>query len=485
MKKILVLQLARLGDIYMTWPVIRALKRLHPQAAVHVMTRPRFEGALDGLEAVDQRRSLPTAELLEPLCRDEYADDEAFERFGYYVDSLQAENFDMILNLSFSPFSSYLTDLIRGESTQVLGYARHSDGWLSIADDVSSYFYSQVGIGRANRVHLTDLFAAIANVDLQPSDWAAPSFLGPRSNAAAPGPIAVHVGASDAGKTLAPFQWARVIRLISQKSPQARFVLLGAASEAGLADAILAQTPDAAVENRVGANTLEDSFKLLAEARLLIGADSAPMHMASLSGTPCLNLSFAGVNFWETGPKAPGSQIWLSNSPAEASSEDISDAAVAVLNGGRHPRAIALADGIPCYEMTVLTEGGDFAWNLLKALYLGAEFPMADSMDFVEAVEKINDMNKVVLETLGQPGIDSNFLGQLVDRADEVMGAVGRMQNEAAIYVRWIQAEKSRISPGATDQIKVRMKELHGQLGVLLRPYLFADEEKGQGDGAL
>lgn len=485
MKKILVIQLARLGDIYMSWPVIRALKRQHPLAEMHVLTRPRFEGALDGLEAVDHRRSLPTQELLEPLCRDDYADDQAFERFGYYVDSLKAEGFDLILNLSFSPFSSYLTDLVRTESSHVLGYGRHSDGWLAIADDVSSYFYSQVGIGRGNRVHLTDLFAAIANVDLSPEDFRAPSSLGARAEHVSDGPVVVHVGASEAGKTLMPFQWARVIRLLHQKSPRTRFVLLGAGGEAPLAEAILAQTPDAPVENRVGANSLKESFELLNQASLLIGADSAPMHMATLAGTPCLNLSFAGVNFWETGPKAAGSQIWLSQTPADASTEGISDAAVMQLRGETHPLAIPLAEGIPCYAMTEQTEGGDFAWKLLQALYLGAEFPMADSLEFVEAVEKINDMNKVVLETLEQPGIDSNFLGQLVDRADEVMGAVAKLQGEAAIYVRWIQAEKSRIAPSNTDSIKVRMKELHGQLGILLRPYLFAEEEKGHGDGAV
>ncbi len=46
--KILVLQLARLGDIYMSWPMIRAVKRKYPNAEIdiQVFTLSSEEGLL-------------------------------------------------------------------------------------------------------------------------------------------------------------------------------------------------------------------------------------------------------------------------------------------------------------------------------------------------------------------------------------------------------------------------------------------------------
>ncbi len=32
----------------MSWPALRALRRLHPEAEIHLLTRPRFEGAVEG-----------------------------------------------------------------------------------------------------------------------------------------------------------------------------------------------------------------------------------------------------------------------------------------------------------------------------------------------------------------------------------------------------------------------------------------------------
>ena len=68
--KILVIQIARLGDILMTWPAMRALRRAHPQAEIHLLVRPRFEAATRGLECVDRVIAMPSLEILEPLARE-------------------------------------------------------------------------------------------------------------------------------------------------------------------------------------------------------------------------------------------------------------------------------------------------------------------------------------------------------------------------------------------------------------------------------
>src|SRR5437868_14303145 len=139
--KILVQQLARLGDIYMTWPVLRTIKRIHPNCELHLLTRSKFEPATEGLKCVDRHIQLPTMSILEPLIRPVLDIDASTEKIGAFIDELKAEEYDWVINFTFSPFSSYLTHAISTSKTRVTGYTRHSDGFLSIPDEVSAYFY--------------------------------------------------------------------------------------------------------------------------------------------------------------------------------------------------------------------------------------------------------------------------------------------------------------------------------------------------------
>ena len=63
--KILVIQLARLGDIYQTWPSVFALKRKYPEAKIDLLVRERFAAATHGLSAVDEVVHFPSREVLD------------------------------------------------------------------------------------------------------------------------------------------------------------------------------------------------------------------------------------------------------------------------------------------------------------------------------------------------------------------------------------------------------------------------------------
>ena len=65
--KILVLQLARLGDIYLTWPAIRAIKRKLPEATIDVLVREKFQDATQGLAEVDRVLSFDTKHIFKPI----------------------------------------------------------------------------------------------------------------------------------------------------------------------------------------------------------------------------------------------------------------------------------------------------------------------------------------------------------------------------------------------------------------------------------
>ena len=50
--RILVLQLARFGDIFQTWPTLKALRRQHPESEIHFLVRSRFSEAASGLTGI-------------------------------------------------------------------------------------------------------------------------------------------------------------------------------------------------------------------------------------------------------------------------------------------------------------------------------------------------------------------------------------------------------------------------------------------------
>lgn len=470
--KILVLQLARLGDIYMTWPALRGLRRQYPEAEIHLLVRPRFAAATEGLEAVDQVRLLPTTEFLAPVMQTDADVDGAVGRVQYYLETLKAEGFDRIVNLSYSPVSSWIVKSISTETTEVQGYTRHADGWLSVADDVSAFYHAQGGVTGASRVHLTDLFASVLNVDLIAEDWQAPVFA---DQSVGEFDVILHPGASENAKTVSAFHWGRLIRRLHDLHPQARMAMIGTANEAALAESILQLIPGTAVENLVGSTKVRDLFPLIGRAKLVIGGDSVAMHIGSLTGTPCFNLSIGPVNPYETGPRSGGSWILRADSADLLKLEEAGQVAADLLNGV-----------IPRVGFSLLGQeagfGSEFAWGLVRALYLGDDFPVVDDLRFVQAAEKLHEMNATVVEQLRKLSADDPFLANLLDRADEVLDAVVAFCPEAGVLVRWLKTEKTRIPPQDKAGISARMLDLHEQFGKVLRLYVWVDEPGKEGD---
>ncbi|MCB0368401.1 MAG: glycosyltransferase family 9 protein, partial [Bdellovibrionales bacterium] len=122
--KILIVQLARLGDIYISWPIARALKRKHTNAEIHFLVRDKFHRALVGLEACDKCLVFKTQDVIEKAI--ENPDDPTIE-LAQQLDIIKNEDYDLIINLTFSPVSSFMCYYLQSLKTKVLGYTRNID----------------------------------------------------------------------------------------------------------------------------------------------------------------------------------------------------------------------------------------------------------------------------------------------------------------------------------------------------------------------
>ncbi|MCM2281822.1 MAG: glycosyltransferase family 9 protein [Bdellovibrionaceae bacterium] len=492
--KTLVLQLARLGDIYQTWPVLRAIRR--GQAAgdeLHVLVRSRFRDATEGLDAIDRVWTLDTKEILAPLVSDHPDAGDALDKIKAFVEQLSAQGFERIINLSFSPFSSRLVYALAEAGVEVRGYTRHEDGFLQIPDDASAYFFAQVGPDRVNRVHVTELFAQVAGVELVDEDWTRPAHfeLQPVLETdlftalnSARRPVLVHLGASQSDKVYGTHKWLQVISGFLERI-DAPVVLIGSADERELAKAVRASASGREAIDLVGRTRLRDVFALMSRAQLAIGGDSAPVHIAALTGTPFLNLSFRTVSFWETGPKSPGSRILAFETADDLPSDLVIQEAVAMLNGvGGDARAIHVTSRLEPLSAPreIATSVG---WEWLQAIYMGQPFPGPDSELCVQGLFRLSEANALALEQLAilERRSGDRVALSILDRFDEIIEAIARMVPTLGILVRWFQTERVRLGPMADQELLTRTIALHRRLGEILALYTaHAFQEKSHDD---
>lgn len=470
--RILIVQLARLGDIYQGWPTIRALKRQHPESQITLLTRNTFEAASRGLPELDKVIVLSTKDVMAPLVSDQADIVAAFGKLKEFVEGLKAENYDLILNFSFSPASSWLCRVLDPGANKTRGYTRTSDGYLAIPDDMSAYFYAQVGPGKPNRFHLAEIFGTLAGVDLEPSDWAGPvgldAFQMPRS-----GPyLAIHIGASENHKSLSASKWASIINHY-KKTSVLPVALIGGTGEKAIADSIMGSVSGDQVMNLVGLTTLTESFQVIAGATILVGCDSAPMHMASLTGTRCLNLSLGRTNFWETGPRSKGSWILRGATEEDMASDRIATLINLMLEKGRAPVGIIQTqEGTPSYS-GLFPKDVEFQWKFTQAIYQGTPFPEPVSDGFWQALDQLTEVNQFLIEQLEaiRGGAALESLAALMDRGEEVIGAIARIVPAWAPAIAWYQTEKLRIGPGDQGVVLDRTIEIQGLMAKLLEVY--------------
>lgn len=506
--KILVLQLARLGDVFQTWPTLRSLSRAGCE--VHLLVRPRFKAAAKGLSAVHQIHEFKTDDVLGPvLTQGKPGLVGSMAALDQLLATLDAHKFDRIINLSFSPLSSWITydlemrSFLRGQAVMSVGYTRHADGSLAIPDDASAYFFAQVGSRSSafpgetlNRIPLPRLFstiasAAVPSAELKTEDWQGPEkevrlpeALIPRGSF-----VAIHIGASTAEKTLDAASWAEIIQRL-HATTGTDFVLLGSAEERTKSEEIYRRVLESGasggisarhIANAVGCTTVEELFPILKRASILIAGDSALIHVASLVGTKVLNLSSRSVSHWETGPLSSGSRIVVYGGAAPTADTVVQEA-VAMLSGESKTAADRIVAG-PLEEISYVTRDAhsDFLWSFVSGLYMGTEFAVPNDKKFAQAVEQwleVSDVEQSQLDALATifarvedyegKRESAKTIASVLDRVADVGNLIVDAEPRLAPLARWLSTEKSRLGPQSQMDLVQKYREINIQLRTVL-----------------
>ncbi|MBC86542.1 MAG: hypothetical protein CL677_05120 [Bdellovibrionaceae bacterium] len=488
--KILVIQLARFGDILQTAPAINALKRSRPDAEVHVLLRSRFSAMGRFIKGADRVLSWDTQSILGPCMKSEDGAAASLGLLETELENLKRESYSEVYNLSYSPFSSFLTSLVSNDSTRVFGYSRYVDGFLNIPDETSRYFYTQVGTDRPNRAHLVDVFSATLDVHLKESDkaldlqWLDSNLLSRFSNLSLGKYILIHVGASEEHKSVSVFKWKQIIRKICRSVEGVQVVLVGVDGERERANEILQGETFENVINLVGETELTEIFAIANHAKLVIGGDSLWVHVASIVGKKCLNLSFSTVNFWETGPWSRGSEVLYADHEHALSSDQVAERVHAMFTGDKSkpaPLTVTLSDTVEMFEGPGAIPS--FQWDLIKALYLGHEFPESPSEVFDLSIIRLAELTALALENINsirEGNGDINVASQILNNVDQLVSSVAHNCVEVQPLIRWFQGNKSLIPPGSIDEIIFNTESCFAQLSGVLSWYLEKQELKNK-----
>lgn len=287
--RILVVRLGALGDVVRTLPAASALRAAYPGAHLTWLVEPASRGAVDGQPWADEVLEFPRGRLSASLraarlgrFTGELAD---------FVRALRRRRFELVVDFHSIAKSAWLA-WASGAPRRV-GYAapvaREGADWLATAR-------ARLAERRVSRFarNLTLVEFLAVPVAPQPGPLRVPAEAR-RAIAAAlgqgPAPVVLHPGtsASTPHKRWSVAGWAAVARALAAEGLP---VLVGRGpdpDERALADAIVAAAAGAA-RPTPETGSLAALAALLERARLFLGSDSGPLHVASLVGTPVVQL---------------------------------------------------------------------------------------------------------------------------------------------------------------------------------------------------
>lgn len=272
-KPILVLQMLRLGDIVLSFPLFLWLARQYPGHPIWVVAESAFYGQL--MPVSPQVTYIP------------------WEQSRRVLD----QSFLFVLNLSHRSEAAHLAGDSKAEDK--FGPVQTKAG-LYIHGGWQLYRASLVENNRYNSFHWGDLNAldVIPLPAMAATRWSHPRILTEDNRT-----VGLFLGASEEGKRPRAQFWAQLVRELLRL--HFRPVLFGGPAEQDLGRQVK-QISNEPVLNYCGKLDLAEFCKIGQTVHLFVTPDTGPMHLAAWTCMRVLNLSMGPVNPWETGPYQPG-----------------------------------------------------------------------------------------------------------------------------------------------------------------------------------
>ncbi|MEE2678781.1 MAG: glycosyltransferase family 9 protein [Myxococcota bacterium] len=317
-----------------TLPAVSSLRAGLPGVHLAWLVEPRSAGAVEGQPWVDEVLVFPRPQLVGDLRAGRPI--AAWRRFCSFASRLRSRRFDLVLDFHSLARSALLARL--SGAPRRLGYARPFGRELSW---LLATHRARLSPRRISRFERNALLVRYLGVEAPQSRRpfrvpaiALEQFRQELGTGAAP--VALHPGSSDgtARKRWDPARFAQLARLFRDREGIPSVVTWGPArDDRSVAEAVVVGSGGAA---RLAPRTADVGAlgALLACCRLYVGGDTGPLHVASLVGTPVVQL-LGATNRIENAPwpETPARSVW-SGEGMDMSPESVFEAGRALLGGG-------------------------------------------------------------------------------------------------------------------------------------------------------
>lgn len=282
-----VLSLLRVGDLLMQVPLLRALRREHPDAHLSLVVNNGVERARDLIPEVDSwivfdraglQASLGTAEyhLLRPLR----------EIQGWMLDSFP-EPADVLYNFTHNRLSAHLAAAI--PARMKFGLRAEGARFAPLENEWMRYLNERFSSDRACLFHYVDLLAGAFDLEVE-SPMPAES-KGRR--------ILLQTTTSTAEKERSPEFWRQLLKRGQEARPDLQWSVLCAPFEVER----LSRTFDPKDLLVQGWRELQGTLR---ETHLLVTLDTSVKHLAALEGVPSFEIGVGSTNPQRTGAYGRG-----------------------------------------------------------------------------------------------------------------------------------------------------------------------------------
>ena len=295
---IAIIQLTRFGDLIQTHQALLELKKIHPEYRVILIARSQFAKPLDFIlnTTFDKTYYLDTKKIFENSEANGLKP--SLESLNTFLNELSSESISVLINLSFSKSSSYLSSLIK--SDHKIGAYFDNFNKMQINDKWSQMLFATVMRGSLNPFSLVDLFKNIVGLKTKEHQLK-PIQLKNRLNV-----VVIHPFASQERKAWKAEKWVEVIYRTLKENETYNVQIVGAKNEILKSQLItenpLLKTLAHRIQNLTGKTTLAELSEELKKAKLFVGHDSMVGHLAALNQTPTLTVSLGSVRPHETTP---------------------------------------------------------------------------------------------------------------------------------------------------------------------------------------
>jgi len=295
-KRFLVTQLARLGDIVQAIPLLQGLKKVYPDCWVEVLVNKKFSEICTLMPWIDEVVTIDFPRVGQLLVGDTASLEKAYGYLKTFYSQLKARAFTRVFNITphylgvFSAMLSRNNQLDDQESSEWQVYFKSvTMQWNTLSFHMSDLYICIAGLEPSNeQVRLV--------IDKKSKQWA-DEFLRAYGLQGDEIIIAFHPGASTPHK-----QWPRdyFIRLGKKllETQRIMIMLLGTEDASDLCHHFGNRCI-----NATGKTTVAQLAALLQRTHVFVTNDTGPMHIAAACGTFVISIHMGKENCFTTGPR--------------------------------------------------------------------------------------------------------------------------------------------------------------------------------------